>query len=69
MLELRPVPLRHAEQLADHQRGHRDGELRDEVDRRAEPLHRVQPVRDDPLDPGCQLLQPPHGELTGEQPS
>ena len=60
------------EQLADHQERHGEGEVRDQVHDtggRCLVLDLVKLPLDDVRDPGPQALEPPHGELRGEQPA
>ncbi len=66
-LEELVIGVRHAEQLADHQRGHRQRERRDQVRGVARGQHVLdQPVHD-LLDARAHLLQAGHGELRDQQ--
>ncbi len=65
-LEVGPVAVGHAEQLADHQRRDGQREVLDQVHRRTRGLHRIEVLVDDLGDPGFEALDSPDGELRGE---
>ena len=68
-LEIGPVLVRHAQQLADRQRGDRQREALHQVHLTAlggDLGHLVELARDDRVDPGSEAAQPVPGELRGE---
>jgi hypothetical protein len=68
LLEPGAVGVGDAEQLADHQRGHGQGEVGDEVRGRPGGRHGFEGVVDDGGDPGLQRLHRPDREPRGEHP-
>ncbi len=69
VLEARTLAVRHAKQLADHQRRDRQRERLDQVRRRARAGHLIELTVDDLLGPGLQPAHLPHAEVPGQQPA
>ena len=65
-LEVLAVVVRHAEQLADHQRRDGQREVLHQIDGRPGGFHRVELLIDDLGDAWFQALHPADGELGGE---
>jgi hypothetical protein len=68
-LEFGAVGVGHAEQFADHQRRHRQREVRHQVRRPGGGFQVVERRLDDLGDPRLQPAHPAHGELRGQHPA